>query len=188
MGEVWWEFLSFSPHLFAVLQARKSSSTVPTHSHICGDNRALGPRAWPRHPPSLVMPPSIGRARSGDLPRVGENARNTGLEGHLLAKIKELSKQLDQERGVPLPGQVWEEPSQRVIVVANRLPVTPRRSKETGEWIFERSSGGLVSALLGVPSIEITWVGWIGIDVPLDEREELTRLMHQQKPFKCVPG
>lgn len=105
----------------------------------------------------------------------------------MLAKIKELSKQLDQERGVPLPGQVWEEPSQRVIVVANRLPVTPRRSKETGEWIFERSSGGLVSALLGVPSIEITWVGWIGIDVPLDEREELTRLMHQQKPFKCVP-
>ena len=132
--------------------------------------------------------PSIGRARSSDLPRVAENARSTGLEGHLLAKIKELSKQLDQERGVPDTGQVWEEPSQRVIVVANRLPVTPRRSKDTGEWIFERSSGGLVSALLGVPSIEITWVGWIGIDVPLEERDELTRLMHEQKPFKCVPG
>jgi hypothetical protein len=132
--------------------------------------------------------PSIGRARSGDLPRVAENARSTGLEGHLLAKIKELSKQLDQERGQADTGQVWEEPSQRVIVVANRLPVTPRRSKDTGEWIFERSSGGLVSALLGVPSIEITWVGWIGIDVPLEEREELTRLMHQQKPFKCVPA
>jgi len=128
------------------------------------------------------------RARSGDLPRLGENTRErTGLEGHLLAQIKELSKQLDQERGVPLPGQVWEEPSQRVIVVANRLPVTPRRSKDTGEWVFERSSGGLVSALLGVPSIEITWVGWIGIDVPPEERDELTQLMHQQKPFKCVP-
>ena len=152
--------------------------------------RQRAPEVWPHwpRPPPLVMPPSIGRARSGDLPRVGENARSAGLEGHLLAQIKELSKQLDQERGVPLPGQVWEEPSQRVIVVANRLPVTPRRSKETGEWIFERSSGGLVSALLGVPSIEITWVGWIGIEVPLEEREELTRLMHQQKPFKCVPG
>ena len=143
----------------------------------------LAGRPWP--PPVM---PSIGRARSGDLPRVAENARSTGLEGHLLAKIKELSKQLDQERGVPDTGQVWEEPSQRVIVVANRLPVTPRRSKDTGEWIFERSSGGLVSALLGVPSIEITWVGWIGIDVPLEERDELTRLMHEQKPFKCVPG
>ena len=148
-------------------------------------------RLWPAGrgapwPPPVM--PSIGRARSGDLPRVAENARSTGLEGHLLAKIKELSKQLDQERGVPDTGQVWEEPSQRVIVVANRLPVTPRRSKDTGEWIFERSSGGLVSALLGVPSIEITWVGWIGIDVPLEERDELTRLMHEQKPFKCVPG
>ena len=27
-----------------------------------------------------------------------------------------------------------------------------------------------------------------GAFLPVEEREELTRLMHQQKPFKCVPG
>ena len=38
----------------------------------------------------------------------------------------------------------------RLIVVANRLPITPRRARDSGEWRFDRSSGGLVSAFLGV--------------------------------------
>ena len=131
---------------------------------------------------------------SGFPSRRGEGAANrpqAGLEGHLLAQIKELNKQLDKERGVTsLPDQedeVAEENRQRVIVVANRLPVTPRRSKETGEWRFERSSGGLVSAFLGVPNLDILWVGWVGTAVPEEEQEHIRQLLRDQEPFQCVP-
>lgn len=35
----------------------------------------------------------------------------------------------------------------RVIIVANRLPVSGGRDEKTGEWDFRMSSGGLVTAL-----------------------------------------
>ena len=34
-------------------------------------------------------------------------------------------------------------PTKRLIVVANRLPVTPRRARDGGGWRFERSSGAM---------------------------------------------
>ena len=75
----------------------------------------------------------------------------------------------------------------RLIVVANRLPVTPRRARNSGEWVFDRSSGGLVSAFLGVKNMEITWVGWVGVPVPEEERADVTERLAQQQPFSCIP-
>ena len=78
-------------------------------------------------------------------------------------------------------------PTKRLIVVANRLPVTPRRARDGGGWRFERSSGGLVSAFLGVKNMEITWVGWVGVPVPEDERADVTESLAKQEPFSCIP-
>jgi hypothetical protein len=36
---------------------------------------------------------------------------------------------------------------EQVIVVANRLPISAKRDENTGEWNFQMSSGGLVTAL-----------------------------------------
>jgi trehalose-6-phosphate synthase len=49
---------------------------------------------------------------------------------------------------------------------------TPGRSRAApGEWTFERSSGGLVSALKGVrDEYKFVWIGWVGCDVEEDER------------------
>ncbi|GKB70887.1 alpha,alpha-trehalose-phosphate synthase [UDP-forming] 1-like protein [Tanacetum coccineum] len=66
----------------------------------------------------------------------------------------------------------WEKPdgelfTQRLLVVANRLPVSAvRRGEES--WSLEVSGGGLVSALLGVKEVEAKWIGWAGVNV-LDE-------------------
>ena len=65
--------------------------------------------------------------------------------------------------------------------------MTPRRSADSGEWRFDRSSGGLVSAFLGVHNMEILWVGWVGVDVPPEEREEVTSKLAEQTPFPCYP-
>lgn len=73
---------------------------------------------------------------------------------------------------------------QRLLVVANRLPVSAVRRGEDS-WSLEMSSGGLVTALLGVKGFEARWIGWAGVNVP-DEigQRALTDALAQKK---CIP-
>ncbi|KAK9822383.1 hypothetical protein WJX81_006174 [Elliptochloris bilobata] len=54
--------------------------------------------------------------------------------------------------------------SQRLIVVANRLPVSAFKDSD-GRWALQVSAGGLVSALMGVSNFKTCWVGWPGVYV-----------------------
>lgn len=54
---------------------------------------------------------------------------------------------------------------QRLLVVANRLPVRATRKGESS-WQLEMSIGGLVSAILGITEFETRWIGWAGVNVP----------------------
>ena len=104
---------------------------------------------------------------------------------------QELTKQLEEQKRIRKTEEdaVIEAsaPKARLIIVANRLPVTPRYSRATGDWTFDRSSGGLVSAFLGVKNMEITWVGWVGMAITESERPEVTAQLAKQEPFSCVP-
>ncbi|KAK4285832.1 hypothetical protein QN277_002474 [Acacia crassicarpa] len=73
---------------------------------------------------------------------------------------------------------------QRLLVVANRLPVTAIRKGEDS-WSLELSAGGLVSALLGVKEFEARWIGWAGVNVP-DEtgQKALTKALDEKR---CIP-
>ncbi|XP_024993063.1 alpha,alpha-trehalose-phosphate synthase [UDP-forming] 1-like [Cynara cardunculus var. scolymus] len=73
---------------------------------------------------------------------------------------------------------------QRLLVVANRLPVSAIRKGEAC-WQLEVSVGGLVSALLGITEFETRWVGWAGVNVP-DEigRKSLTESLAAKR---CIP-
>eukprot|EP00884_Botryococcus_braunii_P003352 jgi/Botrbrau1/13017/Bobra.0389s0014.1 len=65
----------------------------------------------------------------------------------------------------------------KLLVVANRLPVTPTRDKD-GNWDLQSSAGGLVSALMGVTTSTTTWIGWPGIWVPPGkDRNTLTQML-----------
>ncbi|KAI5077540.1 hypothetical protein GOP47_0007364 [Adiantum capillus-veneris] len=72
---------------------------------------------------------------------------------------------------------------QRLLVVANRLPVSATR--KGNNWSLEVSAGGLVSALLGVRQFETRWIGWAGVNV-VDEADQgaLTKALEEQR---CVP-
>ncbi|KAD3066736.1 hypothetical protein E3N88_34616 [Mikania micrantha] len=92
--------------------------------------------------------------------------------------------------GVIAPREGWEKPDgglftqQRLLVVANRLPVSAvRRGEES--WSLEVSGGGLVSALLGVKEVEAKWIGWAGVNVP-DEPGQmaLTKALAEKR---CIP-
>ncbi|KAG6790362.1 hypothetical protein POTOM_006515 [Populus tomentosa] len=73
---------------------------------------------------------------------------------------------------------------QRLLVVANRLPVSAVRRGEDS-WSLEMSAGGLVSALLGVKEFEARWIGWAGVNVP-DEvgQKSLTKALAEKR---CIP-
>lgn len=75
--------------------------------------------------------------------------------------------------------------SQRLLVVANRLPVSAV-GKPDGSWSLELSAGGLVSALLGVKqNFETCWIGWPGLYVrDAKGREKLAAALQQKG---CVP-
>ncbi|XP_022139989.1 alpha,alpha-trehalose-phosphate synthase [UDP-forming] 1-like [Momordica charantia] len=73
---------------------------------------------------------------------------------------------------------------QRLLVVANRLPVSAvRRGKET--WHLEISVGGLVSALLGLKEFEARWIGWAGVNVPDEAGQRALEKALAEK--KCIP-
>lgn len=75
-------------------------------------------------------------------------------------------------------------PKQRLLVVANRLPVSAVRRGEDS-WALEMSVGGLVTALLGVNEFETRWIGWAGVNVP-DEigQRTLTQALAEKG---CIP-
>ncbi|XVF40244.1 hypothetical protein PTKIN_Ptkin01aG0096500 [Pterospermum kingtungense] len=73
---------------------------------------------------------------------------------------------------------------QRLLVVANRLPVSAVRRGEDS-WQLELSVGGLVRALLGVKEFETRWIGWAGVNVP-DEvgQKALAKALAEKR---CIP-
>ncbi|GLC47635.1 hypothetical protein PLESTB_000009400 [Pleodorina starrii] len=78
----------------------------------------------------------------------------------------------------PVLESVPEPPAQaRLVVVANRLPVTCSKDS-SGRWQLQASAGGLVSALKGVSNYVTLWIGWPGIWVKQGrERDELTAIL-----------
>ncbi|GAA5946554.1 hypothetical protein JCM1841_000179, partial [Sporobolomyces salmonicolor] len=77
--------------------------------------------------------------------------------------------------------------SGQLIVVANRLPVTiTADAAAEGGYRFSVSSGGLASALSGCKkTMDFTWIGWPGFDVPEIDRDFITRKL--QTDFSCIP-
>jgi trehalose 6-phosphate synthase len=76
-------------------------------------------------------------------------------------------------------------PTGRLIVVANRLPISMTRDA-AGAYTFKMSSGGLVSALVSVRDrLKFAWVGWTGKESPPEEHDHIRRRLHDD--FNCVP-
>ncbi|KAK8970312.1 Alpha,alpha-trehalose-phosphate synthase [UDP-forming] 1 [Platanthera guangdongensis] len=73
---------------------------------------------------------------------------------------------------------------QRLLVVANRLPVSAFRHGEDS-WSLEISAGGLVSALLGVKDVDAKWIGWAGVNVPDVVGQKALRKALAEK--RCIP-
>ena len=77
------------------------------------------------------------------------------------------------------------EPKGRLIIVANRLPITVKRNEDATYELIP-SAGGLVSGLAGmVKSTEFQWYGWPGIEVPEEDMDELQQRCRDE--YKAIP-
>ena len=73
----------------------------------------------------------------------------------------------------------------RVLVVANRLPMTIK-PKDYGEFHYSMSSGGLVSGLKGLAKVvDFKWFGWPGIDIHRNDKDKVRK--HLQNEYNAVP-
>ena len=73
----------------------------------------------------------------------------------------------------PLEELSSPEPIGRLLIVANRLPITVQRN-EDGSYDLKTSAGGLVSGLSGMMKrAKFQWYGWPGIDVPQEEMDQV---------------
>ncbi|KAL1829613.1 hypothetical protein ACET3Z_008025 [Daucus carota] len=97
------------------------------------------------------------------------------LDGIALPKVLTDSRQYMQNGRPPI---------QRLLVVANRLPVSANRRGEDS-WALEVSVGGLVSALLGINEFETRWIGWAGVNVPDEIGQKSLTLALAEK--RCIP-
>eukprot|EP00397_Hematodinium_sp_SG-2012_P012902 GEMP01013086.1.p1 GENE.GEMP01013086.1~~GEMP01013086.1.p1 ORF type:complete len:901 (+),score=156.68 GEMP01013086.1:87-2789(+) len=73
--------------------------------------------------------------------------------------------------------------SQKLLVLANRLPITLKK-EEGGGWTAVRSSGGLVRGLSAVKSFDMIWLGWPGIDVQEEDKADVLALCQENG---CYP-
>lgn len=75
---------------------------------------------------------------------------------------------------------------QRLVIVSNRLPVTCVKQKDGG-WTYNKSSGGLVTALSGIKNTSrFVWIGWPGVHVDDEaERREMERKLFEE--YSCIP-
>ncbi|KAL8510050.1 hypothetical protein ACS0TY_017034 [Phlomoides rotata] len=157
------------------------------------------------------MPGNKCNDNSQVLDRIGRLLRDRALRRN--NRIASLADDNDGNRGIEIPEndnigtnsyieqylegaqaalahhEGWERPDgrpirQRLLVVANRLPVSAVRRGEDS-WSLDVSAGGLVSALLGVKEFEARWIGWAGVNVP-DEvgQKALTKALAEKK---CIP-
>lgn len=73
----------------------------------------------------------------------------------------------------------------RILLAANRIPVTIKRADD-GSYKFSLSSGGLVTGLSGLKkATEFQWYGWPGLNFPESETAPIVQRL--QDEYNAVP-
>ncbi|XP_050370548.1 alpha,alpha-trehalose-phosphate synthase [UDP-forming] 1-like [Argentina anserina] len=132
--------------------------------------------------------------RSNLASQSNEEARHAELSDYFLTDGENLALSGDEDStdgvaaarafGDGYERQEGRPSKQRLLVVANRLPVSAVRKGEDS-WQLEISVGGLVSALLGVKEFDARWIGWAGVNVPDSVGQKaLTKALAEKR---CIP-
>jgi alpha,alpha-trehalose-phosphate synthase [UDP-forming] len=163
--------------------------------------------------PLFVIDPNTNSWRFGNRGRSGGSGVVQSVEEQeLLSSIQDLQRQLMEVRDEK---EAWIEEDKldserleagdsndartsgvaiddtkatRVVVVSNRLPVSVQKTTKGGRdvWSFEKTSGGLVSALRSAKEeLDFLWVGWVGCHIPEEDRASVRQTLISD--HGCIP-
>jgi len=141
--------------------------------------------------PTYVLP---RQSVPGDTVASAEQ-EDTSEEQALITKITQLRKRLHAckrqnwepitapQEDTEVKDNTSKQTQKNIIIVANRLPVTLTRTP-AGKWRFEKSSGGLASALRGIKNLRLMQIGWPGYEVALEDQEFVSKELMK---LNCIP-
>ncbi|KAG6483545.1 hypothetical protein ZIOFF_060193 [Zingiber officinale] len=97
--------------------------------------------------------------------------------------------QEEEDRASSVASDVQSSPAQeRIIIVANQLPIRARRRPDGRGWSFGWDDDSLLLQLKdGLPEdMEVLYVGSLRVDVEAHEQEDVAQTLLER--FKCVPA
>ncbi|XP_043703836.1 alpha,alpha-trehalose-phosphate synthase [UDP-forming] 6-like [Telopea speciosissima] len=80
-------------------------------------------------------------------------------------------------------------PRDRIIIVANQLPIKAQRKPDNKGWTFSWDADSLLLQLkdgFGEDEVEVLYVGCLKEDIHLNEQDEVSQILLEN--FKCVPA
>lgn len=124
---------------------------------------------------------------SGNFPVMGPSREKKRLPRVMTVPgvISELDDDQANSVSSDVPSSVVQD---RVIIVANQLPVRAKRRPDNKGWSFSWDEDSLLLQLKdGLPEdMEVIYVGSLNIDVDLSEQDDVSQLLLDR--FKCVPA
>lgn len=124
---------------------------------------------------------------SGNFPAMG-----TGREKRRLPRVMTVAgviSELDDDQANSVSSDVPSSIVQdRVIIVANQLPVRAKRRPDNKGWSFSWDEDSLLLHLKhGLPEeMEVIYVGSLKVEVDVDEQDDVSQILLDK--FKCVPA
>lgn len=134
---------------------------------------------------AALGPSGSGRRRSGSL-----GMRRMPRVMTVPGTLAELDDE-DDEDAAATSSVASDVPSsavgERIIVVANQLPVIARRRPDGRGWVFSWDDDSLLLRLRdGVPDdMDVLFVGTLRVDVPASEQDEVSQTLIDG--FRCAP-
>ncbi|KAJ8616548.1 hypothetical protein MRB53_035920 [Persea americana] len=122
---------------------------------------------------------------SGNFPVMGRVGRRMPRVMTVPGNIAELDDDQANSVSSDVPSSIAQD---RIIIVANQLPVKAKRRPDNKGWSFSWDEDSLLLQLKdGLPDdMEVIYVGCLKVDVDLKEQDDVSNTLLER--FKCVPA
>lgn len=122
---------------------------------------------------------------SGNFPVMGREKKRLPRVMTVAGVISELDDDQANSVSSDVPSSLAQD---RIIIVANQLPVKAKRRPDNKGWSFSWDEDSLLLQLKdGLPEdMEVLYVGSLRVDVDSSEQDDVSQLLLDR--FKCVPA
>ncbi|KAL6206741.1 PREDICTED: probable alpha,alpha-trehalose-phosphate synthase [UDP-forming] 7 [Fragaria vesca subsp. vesca] len=122
---------------------------------------------------------------SGNFPIMGRERKRLPRVMTVAGVISELDDDNANSVSSDVPSSIVQD---RIIIVANQLPVKAKRRPDNKGWSFSWDEDSLLLQLKdGLPEdMEVLYVGSLNVEVDSNEQDDVSQLLLDR--FKCVPA